>query len=627
MPFGPSHKVILSIARTAIKSFFREVCVINEDNVPKDGPVLVLIHYWAKASLFANPVARAILLDAGNIPVNRRSKDNQSMFKGTFDALAADEVVALFPEGTSYTEPRIMQVKDGASWAALEYTKWAASEEGVKKGARPLSVIPVGLVYTNKSKYRSGAIMEFGKAIDLESLAKDFASSNPDVAKSAVKKLTKAIEDNLLRLTVNANDWEILYASRMARDLLWEQEGKLSLVEFVAVSQMLVDIFTYSNPCKSYTGVKEALLRYSSLLKAAKLTNSAISSLPLPRTLDPSHPTPLPSRLSTLAFLVFSTVACIGPLPFFAIPLLINAPAYITSRFGANLVIDEEETQAQNKIVFGFLLTAASYGFIFWTVWAFFWRTPLGAVLASSAVYLLYTYYLRTIDDFYARSKKLMAAWRVLIGVWGPRRWDMSVTALKPWTIPEIPPPNPWIDRPLTPVPTNTTIPAAPSTSNETGSDKPKKRSKKPASRSLIRHVLRARTEASRALAAFLEELEVMSPRVRVSAHLGHPEGSFEEGYVSGLSSDTSEYLDAGISSAGTSTPGSSSSRAEKKAYLEGREIINFFRARGAKIAHQKSDVDWAAAASSSEAEETAHKGHRAVHSDPEEVVWVSPAA
>lgn len=83
------------------------------------------------------------------------------MFKGTFDALAADEVVALFPEGTSYTEPRIMQVKDGASWAALEYAKWATSEEGKRKNAQPLSVIPAGLVYTNKSKYRSCAIMEY----------------------------------------------------------------------------------------------------------------------------------------------------------------------------------------------------------------------------------------------------------------------------------------------------------------------------------------------------------------------------------------------------------------------------------------------------------------------------------
>jgi len=45
-----------------------------------------------------------------------------------------------------------MQVKDGAAWAALEYTQWAA-ENGVKGSA--VQIIPTAIVYTNKSKYRS----------------------------------------------------------------------------------------------------------------------------------------------------------------------------------------------------------------------------------------------------------------------------------------------------------------------------------------------------------------------------------------------------------------------------------------------------------------------------------------
>ncbi|KAG8980776.1 hypothetical protein FRB90_007498, partial [Tulasnella sp. 427] len=573
MPFGPSHKIILSIAKGALHSFFHEIRVINEDNVPKDGPVLVLcthhnmiidpamlsstfphgrlIHYWAKATLFANPIAKAILVDAGNIPVNRRSKDNQSMFKGTFDALGADEVVALFPEGTSYTEPRIMQVKDGASWAALEYTKWATSEEGKKKNAQPLSLIPAGLVYTNKSKYRSSAIMEFGKAIPLAELAAEFNNGDTEAAKHAVKKLTRKIEATMVGLTINANDWETLYAGRMARQLLWEDERTLNLDEFVSVSQILIDLLTYPSNLKSYAGLKDALLKYSSLLKASKLTNDAIYTLPLPRTLDPNRPTPLPSRLSTLGFLLLSTLGCIGPLPFFTLPLLINAPVYMMSRYGANLAWDEEESQAQMKVVFGLLLTTVVYGLVFCAVWAFFWMSPIGAVLAGSAVWLLFNYYLRTIDEFYTRTKRLFAAWRVLVGVWGPRRWDLSPADLKQYTVPEIPKANPWIDRPITPTP-----PSAP-TSPASAVDSPKTPLPKPASRSLVRHVLRARIEASRALEAFLQELEVASPRVRVSAHLGRPEGVLEEGYVSGVSSETGDYLDVGaaVGNKGASTP------------------------------------------------------------------------
>lgn len=131
-----------------------------------------IMHYWSKgadfpcliefanhliqdlATLFGNPVMKYILLSSGNIPVDRKSKDRQILFRGTFEALSKGLAVALFPEGTSYTEPRIMQVKDGAAWAAMEYTKWAQENLG-KASPLPVTVIPAAIVYTDKSKYRS----------------------------------------------------------------------------------------------------------------------------------------------------------------------------------------------------------------------------------------------------------------------------------------------------------------------------------------------------------------------------------------------------------------------------------------------------------------------------------------
>lgn len=93
------------------------------------------------------------MTSAGNIPVDRKSHDRQKLFLGSFKALSAGAAVALFPEGTSYTETRIMQVKDGAAWAALEYTKWA-KEKGLTKHEK-VKIVPAAIVYTDKSKYRS----------------------------------------------------------------------------------------------------------------------------------------------------------------------------------------------------------------------------------------------------------------------------------------------------------------------------------------------------------------------------------------------------------------------------------------------------------------------------------------
>jgi glycerol-3-phosphate O-acyltransferase/dihydroxyacetone phosphate acyltransferase len=175
------HRIIRRIASWAVYSFFTEVRVIGGENVPLNGPIIVtathhnmmldpailssafphhrILHYWSKASLFVNPVLSKVLYSTGNIPVDRKNKDRQALFRGTIDALSRGNAVALFPEGTSYTEPRIMQVKDGAAWAALEYSKWTR-ENPEHASQDPLVIVPCAIVYTNKSKYRSHVIME-----------------------------------------------------------------------------------------------------------------------------------------------------------------------------------------------------------------------------------------------------------------------------------------------------------------------------------------------------------------------------------------------------------------------------------------------------------------------------------
>lgn len=50
-------------------------------------------------------------------------------------------------------------------------------------------------------------------------------------------------------MTLNANDWETLYAGRMARDLLFEDTKRLNLDDFVVVSQMYA--FSLSLPLAS----------------------------------------------------------------------------------------------------------------------------------------------------------------------------------------------------------------------------------------------------------------------------------------------------------------------------------------------------------------------------------------
>ncbi|KAG5715948.1 Glycerol-3-phosphate O-acyltransferase 2 [Termitomyces sp. T112] len=610
------HRVLRQISDWALSSFFTEIRVIGGENVPEDGPIIVtathhnmmldpavlsvtfphhrILNYWSKASLFTNPIVRYILLSSGNIPVERRSKDRQVLFKGTLEELSKGHAVALFPEGTSYTEPRIMQVKDGAAWAALEYSKWR-QENSELAPLQDVIIVPAAIVYTNKSKYRSSVVVEYGQPITLDAYKEQFISGGEGASRAAVKRLTRAIESELLEATINAPDWNVLFAARMARDILWEGNKSIDLDDFVAISQTLVDLFSGDTPIPHFRTTKRNLLEYYSLLQSTHLTNSELKSLPLPRSLNPNIIAPIPSRLFTLLILIRDSLSALIRLPFFLFPLIMYSPVYSMGRLGARLVKDEEETQAQNKVVFGFLSLVLIYPAAFFFLWALLWYTSTGAVLAAATVYLLAKYHDRMIDDYYLRGRRIIAAWRVLVGVWAPKRWDLSIAALSQYTTPAPPKENPWIEKPKTPDQLSRSSSPSPLSSgsssptsisgvvNTGGEPLAKIRStRRPPSRRLVRHVLKARVEAVKAFAIFLDNLLRAPPstHVKASVHLARSYGHLAE--VKSTDSDTVEVC----------------------GWRDVHEIVQFLKQRGANIPVMQLsafDGEWAALSSEGE--------------------------
>lgn len=160
----------------------------------------------------------------------------------------------------------------------------------------------------------------------------------------------------------------------------------------------LVDLFSTPQATPNFQALRRSLLEYYSLLQSAQLTNSVLSSLPLPRTLDPHQPVALPSRLFTLLILIRDSLACLIRLPFFILPLTVHFPAYVMGQLGARLVINEEETQAQNKVLFGMFLLMLIYPTAFVVMWAFLWFTPSGAILSATLVWLFAVYHNKLIS-------------------------------------------------------------------------------------------------------------------------------------------------------------------------------------------------------------------------------------
>lgn len=68
-------------------------------------------------------------------------------------------------------------------------------------------------------------------------------------------------------------------------------------------------------------------------------------------------------------------------------------PVYFMGRFGARLVEDEEETQAQNKLVFGLLSMLLIYPAFFFFLWSMFLYTQVGVLMALGILWLFARYH------------------------------------------------------------------------------------------------------------------------------------------------------------------------------------------------------------------------------------------
>jgi glycerol-3-phosphate O-acyltransferase / dihydroxyacetone phosphate acyltransferase len=174
---------------------------------------------------------------------------------------------------------------------------------------------------------------------------------------------------------------------------------------------------------------------------------------------------------------------------------------------------------------------------------------------------------------FFFSMKRVAAAWRVLIGVWAPKKWEYSLTALAQYTATPVPPANEWI--------TGNTRAAGSGVASEPPVSPHPYRARRPRSGRVMRHVLRARAEAVRSLASFIAQLEAgpAEKRVRASVHLARVYGGVENSMGP---SDTSSTIVAPPAVVG---------------WRHAREVVAYLRAHDAKIAtlERGIEVEWAA--------------------------------
>jgi len=172
------------LSRIGTSLFFKRVEV--EGAVPEQGPLLIVSNHTnglvdglvitaavrrrvsmtAKSTLKKNPLMAFLMWVADAVPLYRR-QDAVDMTKnaGSFDEvrrrLEAGGAICIFPEGVSHSGASLREFRTGASRIALD-----ARGIGLK-------IVPVGLHYDAKQRFRSAVLVRFGEPLAVDIVAPD----------------------------------------------------------------------------------------------------------------------------------------------------------------------------------------------------------------------------------------------------------------------------------------------------------------------------------------------------------------------------------------------------------------------------------------------------------------------
>lgn len=225
------YALIVAMARALVRGWYRcehygpplaagpLVLIGNHSNGLVDGGMMALLtrrplRFVAKIGLMRMPVLGWIIGRLGAIPIFRPkdgegTEQNERSFSAAYDALDRGEIVVLFPEGTSHSDPRLRPFKTGAARIALG----AEARRGFTARVR---VQPVALHYQRRGAFRSRVQTLAGEPIDLT----DLAESAQRDARAAARELTDRLEAALATLLPDLAD-------PRQRALLWLAESLL----------------------------------------------------------------------------------------------------------------------------------------------------------------------------------------------------------------------------------------------------------------------------------------------------------------------------------------------------------------------------------------------------------------
>ena len=175
---GFTYRILRRFTRSLMSVWFRELEVVDNENVPQDGGVMfiawhpsglidpILLHaslpgklsILAKHTLFKIPIFGRLIRAGGGLPIYRASDsddvekaqmENAKMLQDVGREISNGGRLLLFPEGKTHTDSKVSKAKTGAARIIL-----IALREAELQNKPAPRIVPVGLHYSDSQKFR-----------------------------------------------------------------------------------------------------------------------------------------------------------------------------------------------------------------------------------------------------------------------------------------------------------------------------------------------------------------------------------------------------------------------------------------------------------------------------------------
>jgi len=194
--------------------------------------------------------------------------NQDSMFAGVYDVLNQGKCVGIFPEGGSHDRPELLPLKAGFCLMALGAMEKFPDLE--------VNIVPVGLNYFNRDKFRSRVVVEFGDAIKITpDMIKEYRVNKRKIVSSILDSTVASLKT----LTLQASDYETLMLLQATRRLYRPPNTKVSLEQNLALTRKFALGYEKFKNEPEIIQLSNQVKEYNKLLRAFGLADHQVNSL------------------------------------------------------------------------------------------------------------------------------------------------------------------------------------------------------------------------------------------------------------------------------------------------------------------------------------------------------------